>query len=133
MPRRKPEIKLPAYRPLIPIDWNMVDKLLESGCIGTDIASSLGCSADTLYNRCMQEKGVTFTTYASQKRSSGDNLIRAAQMRVALKGNTSMLIWLGKNRLGQKDDPLGNEEFNGKLAVVLGHIGTLQVTEEKIE
>jgi hypothetical protein len=122
MPRRKPEIKLPASRPLIPIDWNRVDKFLESGCTGIDIAGSLGCSADTLYSRCMQEKEMTFTAYSVQKKSSGDNLIRVAQMNIALKGNASMLIWLGKNRLGQKDDPYQESVFNGTLALTLDEI-----------
>lgn len=119
MPRRKSEIKLPVSRPLIPIDWNLVDRYLESACTGVEIAGVIGCSADTLYKRCVDEKGVNFTAYASQKRSRGDSLIKVAQMQVALKGNTSMLIWLGKNRLGQKDDPRQEIEFNGTLAVIL--------------
>jgi hypothetical protein len=100
-----PKSKKKAYRPTIPIEWNTVDKFLESGCNGVEIAGSLGCSADTLYLRCEKDKKMTFTAYSAQKRSSGDSLLRAAQMNIALKGNASMLIWLGKNRLGKKYDP----------------------------
>ena len=32
--------------------------------------------------------------------------LRRAQIDVALKGNVSMLIWLGKNMLGQSDQPI---------------------------
>jgi hypothetical protein len=40
-------------------------------------------------------------------------------MSVALEGNQSMLIWLGKNRLGQRDDPITESAFNGALAETL--------------
>ena len=131
MPRRRTENKLKPCRPQIPIDWKMVDKLLESGCIGTDIAGSLGCHPQTFYDRCWKENGVTFTEYASQRRSSGDNLLRAAQMQVALQGNTSMLIWLGKNRLSQKDDPVQDVAFNGTLAVMLDSLKTMKKQTDK--
>jgi Fe-S oxidoreductase len=32
--------------------------------------------------------------------------LRRAQIEVAMKGNVSMLIWLGKNMLGQSDNPM---------------------------
>lgn len=131
MPRRKPEKKLKPCRPLFQIDWNRVDKFLESGCPGTDIAKSLGCCTDTLYNRCMQEHGVGFSEYSAQKRSAGENLLRAAQMNLALKGNSSMLIWLGKNRLGQKDDPYQEVSFNGTLAQALDALKEMKKSTEK--
>jgi hypothetical protein len=131
MPRRKSDNKLPPYRPPIPIDWNKVDKFLESGCPGTDIAGFLGCHPETFYARCKQEKGIGFTEYATQKRSSGDNLLRAAQMQAALQGNTSMLIWLGKNRLQQKDDPLQDVAFNGTLSVVMDDLKKMKKSTEK--
>jgi hypothetical protein len=36
--------------------------------------------------------------------------LRKAQYNKALEGNPVMLIWLGKNILGQKDDPSTGEE-----------------------
>lgn len=36
--------------------------------------------------------------------------LRAAQLKLALNGDRSMLIWLGKNILGQSDQPINNTE-----------------------
>ena len=118
MPRKHTNV-MPSWRPQIPINWDKVDKLLESGCGATEIAGYLGCCRETIYDRCLEEKGIPFTTYSCQKRSSGDSLLREKQMSVALEGNQSMLIWLGKNRLGQRDDPITESAFNGALAETL--------------
>lgn len=37
-------------------------------------------------------------------------MLRAAQYKAAMEGNTTMLIWLGKQRLGQSD----KNELTGK-------------------
>ena len=93
------------------IDWNIVDQLLQAGCNGTEIAANIGICPDTLYRRCEKDKGIGFAVYAQEKRASGDSLLRASQFKNALKGNTSMQIWLGKQRLGQRDNPDG-EKFD---------------------
>ncbi|MBK8677001.1 MAG: hypothetical protein IPN27_11720 [Cellvibrionales bacterium] len=90
-------------RPKAVIDWAVVGKLLEAGCAGTDIASQLGIGVDTLERRCRTDNKVTFSAFSQQKRMSGDNLLRAAQYKAAMEGNTTMLVWLGKQRLGQVD------------------------------
>lgn len=122
MPRPPKKIKRQSCRPQIPLDWSVIDKYLEAGCTGVEIASAVGCHSKTLYDRCEQEKGVSFTTYAAEKKACGDALIRAKQLAFAMtgkNGNLGMLIWLGKNRLGQRDEPRTEEAFNGKLAQVL--------------
>ena len=111
--------KYAAHRPKIDIDWDMVDKYLISGCSGTEIAGMIGCHPETFYDRCQQDKGTGFTEYSNKKKSKGDGLLRAKQFSMALGGDRGMLIWLGKNRLGQRDDPKSQEEFNGKLAELL--------------
>ena len=90
-------------RPPAIIDWDYVGKLLEAGCPATDIAAEIGIHRDSFYKRCEADNNVTFSTFAQEKRTKGDNLLRAAQYKNAMNGNTSMQIWLGKNRLGQSD------------------------------
>lgn len=92
-------------RPEIPIDWNKLDELLEQGCNGVQCAAVFGMHADTLCRRCFNEKGIIFTDYAAKKREKGNSSLHAAQYKVAVKGNVPMLIWLGKQRLDQKDTP----------------------------
>ncbi len=101
----------------IPIDWEVVDKYLEAGCLGTEIAAYLGCHPETFYDRCLKEKGVGFSEYLATKRSKGDAILRAKQYELAMQGNTTLLIWLGKNRLGQRD-----KEKDASSTVTLGLI-----------
>jgi hypothetical protein len=107
MPRAESPVKLPPYRPTIPIDWEKVDELLEYGCTGVEIAARLGITGETLYERTQREKGASFSLYANEKRAKGDTLLREYQFKQAKKGNITMLIWLGKQRLGQKENPGG--------------------------
>lgn len=88
----------------IPIDFTIVDKMLESGCDGVQIASRLGCHPDTLYIRTHDVFDMTFSAYASLKRAKGDSFIHETQYDLATKDrDKTMLIWLGKQRLGQKE------------------------------
>ena len=88
-----------AYKP----KWAKIDKLLEAGCTGVEIAASEGVDKQTLYRACKRDNKVDFDTYKQQKRSSGDTLLRMAQFKSAMSGDKTMLIWLGKNRLKQSD------------------------------
>ena len=90
-------------RPQKPIDWEQVDKLCAIQCTGEEIASFIGVNYDTLNNRCGEEKGVAFSEYFEQKRGMGKIALRRRQYQKAVGGNTTMLIWLGKQYLGQKD------------------------------
>lgn len=86
------------------IEWDKVDNLLIAGCTGTEIAAHIGVHADTLYDRCVNEKRSSFSAYLQSKRAKGDSLLRVAQFDEAVnKRDRGMLIWLGKNRLGQTD------------------------------
>lgn len=68
MPRKPFAIKKPTGKPLLTINWKEVDRYLEAGCIGTEIAAFIGVSPDTLYIRTVHEKGMTFTAYQQQKK-----------------------------------------------------------------
>jgi hypothetical protein len=58
----------------------------------------VGCSRDTLERRFA----------ASIKKGSAElNVsLHRSQVRAAQAGNVTMLIWLGKQRLGQKNEPI---------------------------
>lgn len=92
-----------AGRPVIEIDMKKVDFFIEAGCSGCEIASMLGIHHDTLYDRIRDEHGVLFSEYSAKRRPKGDASIRVKQYQKALQGDNHMLIWLGKNRLKQKD------------------------------
>jgi len=99
---------MPAGRPKKEIDWNLVDSLCGIHCTGDEIASVLSVHYDTLNNRCKEKHGVNFSEYYKKASANGKISLRREQYKVAMKGNVSMLIWLGKNILGQKDAPEQN-------------------------
>ncbi len=96
-----------ALKPHFEIDWNKVDELLISGCTIVDIAGHFGCDRDTLYKRFEKEFGTSLSAHSQEKKRKGDNLLRAHQYKKALgltdKGDNTLLIWLGKCRLKQKE------------------------------
>lgn len=102
----------------IPIDWGEVDEWLEAGCKGTEVASLLGISDDTLYERCSKEKGTTFSIYSAKKKASGEANLKWKQHKVALAGDRGMLIWLGKQRLSQKDNHDMNLQSDMKIGII---------------
>ena len=96
-------MKKSVGRPQVKIDWKKVNKLMEAGCSGGEISGHLGIHSDTLYRRCVTDNGAEFSEYIKQFKAKGDTLLRKKQFELALEGDKSMLIWLGKNRLGQSD------------------------------
>lgn len=93
-------------RPEKPIDWKRVDEMLEAGCLGTEIAANYDVHPNTFYDRVVQKYGLSFTDYCSEKRFKGESNLREAQYKKAIKKlDNTMLIWLGKQRLGQRENP----------------------------
>lgn len=118
-------------RPVKPIDWNKVDHLLMAGCHGTEIAAHFDMHHETFYNRVSQEKGMGFTAYCAEKRAKGDSLLRAKQFEkaVANSGDNTMLIWLGKQRLGQTETQATNSfdtEAVTKFNALMAQLGLRQ-------
>lgn len=92
-----------AGRPKANIDWDKVGKLLNAQCNAVGIASVLGISTDTLYLRCQEDNKMEFTAFSELKKSEGKELLRAKQYQIAMTGDKTMLVWLGKQYLGQSD------------------------------
>lgn len=92
-----------AGRKKIKIDWEEVDKYLEAGAKGTEVAAALGIHKDTLYDKCKEDKKTDFSVYLRLKRECGNTKLRLKQQALAMEGDRGMLIWLGKNRLDQSD------------------------------
>lgn len=96
-------------RPQADIDWKRVDDLLIVGCSGREIAASIGLNPATLYDRCEKDHGIPFSEYSQGKYAKGESILRAHQFAKAIgkttEGDNTLLIWLGKNRLSQKEKP----------------------------
>lgn len=90
-------------RPKIEINWFEFDKLCAIQCSLREIAGWFDCSEDTIERRVKETHDVTFAEYFDQKRGKGKIALRRKQYDVAMNGNVSMLIWLGKQYLDQSD------------------------------
>lgn len=79
-----------------------VYKLASLGCSVTEMSDWFGVSQSTLkYN---------FSEYIKKGKEHIKQKLRRAQIETAMKGNSALLIWLGKNMLGQSDNPLNNDD-----------------------
>jgi len=77
-----------------------VYRLSALGCSLAEIAVWFGVSESTMrYN---------FAEYWARGQENIKQRLRAAQIKAALNGNATLLIWLGKNMLNQTDQPATN-------------------------
>lgn len=94
-------------RDRIEIDFKKIDALCAVFCNCKEIVSVLNsfdinCSYDTVERRVKEKFGMTFAEYVEQKQMAfAKPKLRKAQFDCALGGNATMLIWLGKQYLGQ--------------------------------
>jgi len=76
-------------------------KLAELHCTWQEISDFYAVPVSTLRDNFadLYQKG---TTKTKQR-------LRQAQLKLAMNGDRTMLIWLGKNILGQSENPIGSE------------------------
>jgi hypothetical protein len=86
-----------------PIDISIVEKLASIHCTDKEICLIVGISDQTLANR--EKSDPKLREAIERGRANFKVSIRRAQAMLALKGNATMLIWLGKQYLDQKDQP----------------------------
>jgi hypothetical protein len=78
-----------------------VYKLAQIGCKNQEIADWFGIDENTLtYN---------FSEDITKGRENLKQSLRRAQLKLALSGNATMLIWLGKNILMQQENPVNTD------------------------
>lgn len=102
------------------------------GSSGPGAAAVLGIHYTTLYRRVEEEKGMFFTEYAAEKKAKGDELLRNKQFDKAMTGDNVMLVWLGKNRLGQRDKT-PEEQPEIKLDRLLGVLESVVAMKKEVQ
>lgn len=106
-------------RPKKPIDLEMVKKLAHIHCTQQEIASILEVSVDTL----QRDEG--FCGVYKKAMDDAKASLRRLQFKKAESGNPTMLIWLGKQYLGQTDKQ--DIKHSGGLSVYE------QMTDEELD
>jgi hypothetical protein len=101
------------------IDLDEVRKLAQMGCTQQEIATLLRFSRRTFANR--QD---LLDAYEDGKASLCKSL-RRRQVEMAMEGNQALLVWLGKNLLGQSD----KQEINTNMRDIVVRIGGPSLSE----
>lgn len=91
-------------RPKKEINWEIVEKRMEAGCNGIEIAAGLRIDPNTFYLRYKSQFGKSFQDSIGHFYSAGDANIKFTQYMKALSGNTNMLTLLGRERLHQSKE-----------------------------
>lgn len=92
-------------RPRKEINQKLFENLCGIQCTEVEICAALECSEDTLNRWCKRTYKATFAeTYKSQS-TRGKSSLRRMQFKLAEK-NANMAIWLGKQYLSQRDEPV---------------------------
>jgi DNA-binding CsgD family transcriptional regulator len=80
---------------------DQIIRMAEVGCTQQEIAHVMAVSIDVIQkHKDLIDAG----------KSHGKVKLRRVQMAKALEGNPTMLIWLGKQMLGQSENPVSDED-----------------------
>lgn len=89
-------------RPKIEVDEELLYKLATIHCTMREMSDILEVSEDTLKRR--------YAALIDKGKAEGKQRLRRKQVEVALQGNAVMLIWLGKQMLGQSETPVQDDD-----------------------
>jgi AraC-like DNA-binding protein len=99
---------MPGGRKPIEIDRTVFEELCGILCTEEEIAGVFRCSDTTLERWCKREYGMNFEDIYKKLSADGKMSLRRAQFKLAQK-NAAMAIFLGKQYLGQRDNPIGGD------------------------
>lgn len=125
-------VKRKVGRPAIVFTDDMIrnfEILMGLPCVTEEaIAEVLRVDCDTMVKWIKKTYGVNFSELRTIKRQGCVTKLAAKQYEQAMRGNTTMLIWLGKQWLGQSDKVdqkidltnLSDEELEKKITELEG-------------
>lgn len=91
-------------RPRKELDLELAKRLCQVQCTAQEMSSVLDISPDTLDLRLKDAGYEGFTEFYKSHSDEGKVSVRRAQFKLATEElNPTMLIWLGKQMLGQRD------------------------------
>ena len=110
---RKPTGK-PNGRPPKEFDKNTFEGLCHVWCTWEEIENVMQANRETISKWCERTYGESFSIVYKRFADGGKASLRRNQLHMS-KTNASMAIWLGKQKLDQKDEPKTIEGFGGEL------------------
>lgn len=108
-------------RPKKKIDPEQIKQLAMIGCTLEEMAQVLGCHRATLDRR--------FATVIKEGWNLRNMSLRRKQFEVAMGGSVGMLVWLGKQFLGQKDKGEVSGPDGGPIAHTVEHQAVVDLSQ----
>jgi hypothetical protein len=100
------------------IDYAAVEGAASIGCTRDEIAAVIGVAPSTLYLRIDQDPQMREAIERGSNK--GKATLRRMQWKGAQDGNATMLVWLGKQMLGQKD--MLRQEHTGEDGAPISYV-----------
>ena len=117
--QQNPKAKKPVGRPRIELDPKQAKIFGYFRATYDTMAEQIGCHVDTI-RAAMQDEDSEFSKAYKNGFSSMKMKLSEAQVKTAIdEHNPTLLVWLGKQYLGQKDNPMPDEDANKNYTVIL--------------
>lgn len=117
--QQNPKAKKPVGRPRIELDPKQAKIFGYFRATYDTMAEQIGCHVDTI-RAAMQDDKSEFSKEYKKGFSGMKMKLSEAQVKTAIKDrNPTLLVWLGKQYLNQKDSPMPDEDVNKNYTVIL--------------
>jgi hypothetical protein len=117
--QQNPKAKKPTGRPRIELDPKQAKIFGYFRATYDTMAEQIGCHVDTI-RAAMQDEDSEFSKAYKNGFSSMKMKLSEAQVKTAIEEhNPTLLVWLGKQYLNQKDNPMPDEDVNKNYTVIL--------------
>ena len=107
-------------KPMTDKEFEQLVNMIRIQCTRDEICDILNMSEDTLGSR-IAERGIegvsNFAALYKKHQGEGKASLRRAQWKAAQDGNPTMLVWLGKQMLGQRDKQEITGDNGGALQI----------------
>jgi hypothetical protein len=128
MPAHKGNCYNPNGPPKKEIDWQVFEDACHIFCTQNEMEGLLHISKDTLLLRVREKYGEDYPVVYKRFSAGGRQSLRRSQFKLAKK-NAAMAIFLGKNYLDQRDNPVEiqvAEDISSKFTNVMNQLSDLQ-------
>ena len=117
--QQNPKAKKPVGRPRIELDPKQAKIFGYFRATYDTMAEQIGCHVDTI-RAAMQDDKSEFSKRYKKGFSGMKMKLSEAQVKTAIEDrNPTLLVWLGKQYLNQKDSPMPDEDVNKNYTVIL--------------
>ena len=117
--QQNPKAKKPVGIPRIELDPKQAKIFGYFRATYDTMAEQIGCHVDTI-RAAMQDEDSEFSKEYKKGFSGMKMKLSEAQVKTAIEDrNPTLLVWLGKQYLNQKDSPMPDEDVNKNYTVIL--------------